>query len=144
MTLEQVTAAFTGGLLEQLEQRVRARFKLGHFISVEGDVAVFALPNEHVKPRCEEVRGDVEAALQQAFGRPLTINLTVDGQNPPPATASVPAAPSPQPAPTIAAETVEEIGDVSRLENANDVASSGVDRLTQAFPGATVIDAPDN
>ncbi|MFT7600051.1 MAG: DNA polymerase-3 subunit gamma/tau [Acidimicrobiales bacterium] len=140
VTLDQLTSAFTGGLLDELEQRVRARFKLGHFTAVNGDVATFALPNEHVVPRCEEVRSEVEAALANTFGRPLTIQLVVDGQAPAPQ--STPNA-SAKPVPT-AAETPDEIGDVSRLEDATDVAASSVDRLTQAFPGATVIDAPDS
>ena len=140
VTLDQLTRTFVGGLLDELPQKVRARFKLGHFTALDGDNATFALPNEHVVPRCEEVRAEVEAALQTRFGRPLTIQLVVDGSSPAPATPTAAAAPTPAPD----TQTAEEIGDVSQLENATDVASNSLDRLTEAFPGATVIDAPDS
>lgn len=142
VTLDELTSTFVGGLLEELPQKVRARFKLGHFTAIDGDAATFALPNEHVVPRCEEVRGEVEAALQTRFGRPLSIQLVVDGSSPPPRTTAPPTTPQPAPAPD--ADVAAEIGDVSQLENATDVASNSLDRLTEAFPGATVIDAPDS
>ena len=142
VTLDELTSTFVGGLLDELPQKVRARFKLGHFTAIDGDAATFALPNEHVVPRCEEVRTEVESALQTRFGRPLTIQLVVDGSSPAPSAPVATAAPTPPPAPD--AQVADEIGDVSQLENANDVASNSLDRLTEAFPGATVIDAPDS
>jgi hypothetical protein len=137
VTLDQLVASFDD-LLENVEQRVRARFRLGHFTEVDGDTVTFSLPNEHVLPRCEEVRSDVEVALQARFGRPLVIHLDVDGS------AAAPAPPTSvaQSAPVEVNPTSEEIADVAHLDAATDVAASGIERLTEAFPGATVIDSP--
>ena len=43
----------------------------GRFVGVEEDRAVFGLPNEIHRTRCEEVRGEVESALAEHFGRPV-------------------------------------------------------------------------
>ncbi len=142
ITFEQLNSRF-GDLLEELPQRVRARFRLGHVTALNGDVATFALPNAHVVPRCEEVKGDVEAAIASALGRHITIELTVDGDATPTPRGQTPAsAPTPTPAPTPEPEAPEDI-DMNELTDAPDVASSGIDRLTQAFPGAQVIEPND-
>ncbi len=136
VTIDHLTAAFSGGFLDELEQRVRARFKLGHFVSVNGDVAIFAVPNAHVVPRCEEVRPELERALHHRFGRRLTVQLVVDASTPAPGSASPTPAPTPQP------EEHIDITEVAHLENADDVASTGIDRLTRAFPGSTLVAPP--
>ncbi len=136
VTLDHLTAAFSSGFLDELEQRVRARFKLGHFVSVSGDVATFAVPNAHVVPRCEEVRPDLERALHRRFGRQLTVQLVVDATTPAPGGSSAPPAPTPQP------EEHIDVAEVAHLENADDVASTGIDRLTRAFPGSTLVAPP--
>lgn len=136
VTLDHLTAAFSSGFLDELEQRVRARFKLGHFVSVSGDVATFAVPNAHVVPRCEEVRPDLERALHRRFGRQLTVQLVVDATTPAPGGASAPPTPTPQP------EEHIDVAEVAHLENADDVASTGIDRLTRAFPGSTLVAPP--
>ncbi len=145
VSLDQLTGSFNV-LLDNVEQRIRARFRLGHFTAVEGDVAVFSLPNDHVVPRCEEVRVDVERALQAQFNRPLTIRLAVDGApsaGATPAASAAPAEPSSRPSSdTSSVDNRDDIVDVTELENATDIAATGIDRLTEAFPGATVIDSP--
>ena len=37
----------------------------------------------------------------------------------------------------------EDVGDIAELANADDVASSGIERLTRAFPGSKVITSDD-
>ncbi len=144
ITLDQLTSSFSD-ILDELPQRVRARFRLGKFVALDGDSASFGLPNAHVIDRCEEVKPDVEAALAAKFNRPIRISLVVDGDS---TTTSAPpsSAPTARPAkakPEPVDETVEEVGDISELENAPDVASTGIERLTQAFPGAEVIEPND-
>ncbi len=144
ITLDQLTSSFSD-ILDELPQRVRARFRLGKFVALDGDDASFGLPNAHVIDRCEDVKPDVEAALATKFNRPIQIALVVDGDS---TTTSAPpsSAPTARPAkakPEPADEPVEEVGDVSELENAPDVASTGIERLTQAFPGAEVIEPND-
>ena len=144
ITLDQLTSSFSD-ILDELPQRVRARFRLGKFVALDGDSASFGLPNAHVIDRCEEVKPDVEAALAAKFNRPVRISLVVDGDS---TTTSAPpsSAPTARPAkakPEPVDEAVEEVGDISELENAPDVASTGIERLTQAFPGAEVIEPND-
>ena len=135
LTLESLNAQFES-LLADSSQRVRARFKTGHFSNVEGSTVIFGLPNAHMIERCEEVRADVEAAITTRFGEAVTIQLVLDGTNAPPAPVE-----SSKPEPVVEEDPVE-IGDVSQLEDAPDIASSSIDRLTEAFPGSKVIDAP--
>ncbi|MGH1505178.1 MAG: DNA polymerase III subunit gamma/tau [Acidimicrobiales bacterium] len=141
ISLDRLTGGFDS-LLEQLPQRVRARFAPGRFVAIEGGRASFALPNAIAIPRCEEVKGELEARIAEHFGANVTIDLIVDGSTPPrgprqaPSPAPTPAAPPPPP------DEEHADVDVSQLENA-DVAASSIDRLTQAFPGAQVIEASD-
>ena len=136
VSLPQLTEAFASGFLDDLEQRIRARFRLGHFVAVDGDVTTFAVPNAHVLPRCEEVRSDLEQALRRRFGRPLTVTLVVDPESTPPASQSARS--------SIASTTEEhiDVSDVGSLETAVDVASNSIDRLTRAFPGSTLVAPP--
>ena len=135
LTLESLNSQFED-LLANVPQRVRARFKLGQFTNVDGSTVSFSVPNSHVVERCEEVRVDVESAVSTHFGQPISIALVVDGSN-------APAAPTAaEEAVTIVEDDPIEIGNVSELEDAPDMAANSIDRLTQAFPGSKVIDAP--
>ncbi len=137
LTLDSLNEQFES-LLADVSQRVRARFKLGHFTAVDGSALAFALPNAHVTERCEEVRSDVETAVSNRFGQAVTINLIVDGSNPPPAPTE-----SSKPEPVVEDDPAE-IGDVAALEDAPDMAANSIDRLSEAFPGSKVIDAPSS
>ena len=145
VTFDQLSEALGGALLDGLEQRVRTRFKSGRFLSVDGNIAVFGVPNAHYQPRVEEVKGDVEQAILNTFGANVVINVIVDGDAPPPpgnrSTAPTPATPA---TPASSDAEIAEVGDVSELADAPDVASTGVDRITQAFPGATIVPPPNS
>ncbi len=144
VTLEQLTAAFDGGLLDDLEQKVRTRFRSGgRFLDLNGDIAIFGVNNSHYQPRVEEVKADVERAIQTMFGASVRIEVVVDGDpTPPPGSRSTAADPPSTPADPDA--EVAEVGDVAELADASDIAASGVERITQAFPGATVVPPPNN
>ncbi len=62
-----------------MRPKAKALFQAGRFVGVGGDQAVFGLPNEIHRTRCEEVRGEIEAALTDHFGRPVGLALLVDG-----------------------------------------------------------------
>ncbi len=145
MTFDQLSEAFGGALLDGLGQRVRTRFKSGRFLSVDGNTAVFGVPNAHYQPRVEEVKGDVEQAILSMFGANVVIDVIVDGDAPPPpgnrSTAPTPATPA---TPANSEAEIADVGDVTELADAPDIASTGVDRITQAFPGATIVPPPNS
>jgi DNA polymerase-3 subunit gamma/tau len=89
---EELTRAWGDGLLQSLPPRPRARFRVGRFLAVEGDTAVFALPNATHLGYCEEVRREVEAHLAAHFGRPVPLRLVVD-DDPVPGTGGEPRSP---------------------------------------------------
>ena len=136
LSLETLKGLFTNGLLEASSQKVRARFRSGHFTAVEGDTATFAVPNIHVVERCDEVKSEVETALANKVGRPIAIDVVVDAGEGPPSKMK----PTAKPKPPQSNDDPDEVLDVSELKDASDVASNSIDRLTQAFPGSRVID----
>ena len=112
----------------QISPRAKARFRGGHW--VDAPTPTFALPTEIHRQRCDEVRLEVQEAISQHFGTRLDLTLVVDADGPgQPARAS---APPPAAGPE---DVIEDVGDVSELEDAGPVAS-GAARLLEAFPGA--------
>jgi DNA polymerase-3 subunit gamma/tau len=148
--VDELAAAMAEGVLGQLRGVAKAIYSTGRFVGVEAGAAVFALANAPTRDRAERVRADVEAALAARFGRPIRLRL-VDEQSvttTAPADGSGAARPADgparhsadEPASTDADDDEEEIVDVSELVEATDVVTTGVDRLTEAFPGATLVE----
>jgi DNA polymerase-3 subunit gamma/tau len=142
LDLAELTAALDGGVLESVSQRARSRFAAAKPVAADQHRAIFSVPNAYYVPRCEEVLPEIESAFARRFGRPITISLTVDQDavqsNPNPSNrprSTSPAASDPEPD--------EDIGDISALADAGDVATTGIERLTQAFPGSQVIESFD-
>jgi DNA polymerase III subunit gamma/tau len=156
----EIEAAWGSTVLPALSGKARARFNAGSFTAVDSE-AEFSLPNPIHRDRCEELRPEVEAALASHFGRPVPLRLVVAGGAASPA-ASPPQSSSPRPrrssATTGTADDVpppsderdadpfddvhddhDDVGDIADLEDA-DVATSSVDRLTELFPGAEVVE----
>lgn len=110
-----------------------------------GANVVFGVPNAHYQPRVEEVKASVEQAILAMFGASVSIDVVVDGDAPPPpgnrSTAPAPATPA---APANSEQEIADVGDVNELVDAPDIAASGVDRITQAFPGATIVPPPNS
>ncbi|QGG96601.1 DNA polymerase III subunit gamma/tau [Actinomarinicola tropica] len=142
-TLAELEAAWPA-VLGRLSNRARARYNAGHFVAADG-AAEFALPNAIHRDRCEELRPDVEAALAEQLGRPVAMRLVVGGEADPsqgPLRRSGGSAASAGEGRASGDEhhdEMAEIGDVSELDNA-DVASSSIDRITELFPGAEVVE----
>ncbi len=142
--------AWGDSILAGLPARARAFFGAGRFVEVSNGKAVFALPNAPHAERCESRRGDVEQALADHFGRPVPLRLTVDDDPPrpeesPAGGAAGGAAGSPDrgavggTARSSQAEADEDV-DLTQLTDANDVATSSVDRVRELFPGAELVD----
>lgn len=121
---EELVQAWGDQVLAALPSRARARFRVGRFLAVEAGTAVFALPNDTHRSYCEEVRGDVEAALGARFGRRVPLRLVVDTdadplRRPPPAGAGAQppsgAGASPQPSGAGARPPLSSPPDVERF-----------------------------
>ncbi len=124
------------GIRSSLPGRAKSRFSGGRFISAAGTDLVFGLPNAIHRDRCQECVADVEAALTQHLGVPVSIQLVVDGD----AVAPAPRAPEPAAAkPPSQAQPEEEV-DLGALTDAEPDAAGGVDLLTDAFPGAELVE----
>jgi DNA polymerase-3 subunit gamma/tau len=77
-TRDELVQAWGDHIIGRLRPKAKALFQAGRFVGVDGDQAVFGLPNEIHRTRCEEVRGEIEAALTDHFGRPVGLALLVD------------------------------------------------------------------
>jgi DNA polymerase III subunit gamma/tau len=149
---DQLVQAWGDHVIVALRPKAKALFQAGRFVGVDGEHAVFGLPNETHRVRCEEVRPEVESALSDHFGRRVDIDLVID----PGATLTAPSGSdedraTPRPAratrgrgraapeaalPPVEAEAEEVMDfDKSGLDIA-DVDTSAEARVLQAFPGA--------
>ena len=116
----------------------KAALGAGSFAAVRGGKIVFALPTDALRKRAEDQRGEIEKALAEQFGRPVALEILVDGSATPTDESSGPAsvrtlvsAPPPQ---------EEHEIDLDDLVDAPKEASvTGLDRITAAFPGAELI-----
>ncbi|MEY2419080.1 MAG: polymerase subunit gamma/tau [Actinomycetota bacterium] len=121
---ETLTLAWADTILDQLKPNVKAKFRGGRW--VDAPTPTFALPTDIHRKRCDEFRLDVQEALSKHFGVRVPLTLVTDGST---LTRSEPSRAVDK------EDVVEDIGDVSELEDAGPVAS-GTARLLEAFPGA--------
>ena len=77
-TRDQLVQAWGDHVIGRLRPKAKALFQAGRFVGVNGEQAVFGLPNETHRNRCEAVRSEIEAALSEQFGRPVGLELVVD------------------------------------------------------------------
>jgi DNA polymerase-3 subunit gamma/tau len=136
-TRDALTLAWGDTVFGSLPQKAKVRFGAGRWLDVD-DAAVFALPNAIHQSRCEDCRGDVEAALAAHFGHPVPVRLVVDDAPPEPRGSS---RPEPNPAEDEAelAEQIDSI-DLDDLTDAPDADRTGIDRITELFPGAELVE----
>ena len=136
---EELVMAWGDDLMDRLSRKARARFSAARFIDVQDGTAVMALPNEPHLRRCEDLRGELENVLAARFGGSLPVRLVVDdGSSAPTLT------PTTKPRPVAVDESMvaDESIDLDDLVAADVAEGSAVDRLTQAFPGAALVE-PD-
>ncbi|HEX2577465.1 MAG TPA: DNA polymerase III subunit gamma/tau [Aquihabitans sp.] len=144
-TPEQLIAIWNESVLPSLGGLAKAMYAVGRFTATEGSTAVLAFPNEVHRQKCEQKRGEVEQALSERLGSPVTLRLVVDsagdrGDDPGDAQAGPRGggrrAPGPPP------EDDFDLGgqDVHDLDDAPDAPTGGLDALTQAFPGSELVE----
>ncbi|MFP3905756.1 MAG: DNA polymerase III subunit gamma/tau [Acidimicrobiales bacterium] len=153
-SLDALATAWQSQVMGRLSNRARARYGAGRFVAVDTH-AVFALPNPIHRDRCEDLRPEVESALADHFGVAVPLRLVVDGE-PVPGSDAAPAGArgtGPTGAPPTGAgdgdthrhdaddtDHTDDIGDVSELSDADVGAPSSVERITELFPGAEVVE----
>ncbi len=135
------------GLKPSLRGLVRALFTPVELVGAAGDAITLAAPNAIHRDKCEQHRGAVEQAWQDATGRAVGITLVVGGE-PASATGRDPV-PSAGAAPAVAAPAVAPVttDDDIDLDDLVDAPAGSVpttlDRLAQAFPGSELIEGAD-
>jgi hypothetical protein len=119
-------------VLAGLPTVARGRFSTGRFVDVADGAAVLAVSNDIMRRKCEERLPEVEAALEAAFAQRVPVRLVVD-----PAVAGGGGAGAP---PLGSPPDGDDHVDLEGLVDAPADDRSGIDRLTEAFPGAEVVD----
>ncbi len=135
LTLASVSGAFADQL-DGVRQKVRARFRGGRVLSVEGSTVMFGVPNTIHRDRCEEFKSEIESVLSTHFGQAVSLSITVDDDAPAPT--MDPAKIETKPVADITPD--EEVGPVEDLIDATEESASGLERLTKAFPGSTLVE----
>ena len=133
LTRDELVLAWGDDLLDRLGRKARARFSAARFVAVEDGTAVMALPNEPHMRRCEDMRPELEKALADRFGVAVPVRLIVDGDTR--QSVREPAVVTP-----VVDEAVDEAVDLDGLVDADIAEGSAVEKLTQAFPGASLVD----
>ena len=130
-------------VLPSLRAPAKGACQDGSFVAVEGLRATFELGVGVPLRYAERFRAEVESALRGQLGQPLELLLIEVGGSS--GGSANPSAPRISGGAVAHAEPAseEETIDMTELEDANDVAETGIDRLTRAFPGATVLDADE-
>ena len=136
---DELVMAWGDDLMDRLSRKARARFSAARFIDVQDGTAVMALPNEPHLRRCEDLRGELENVLAARFGGSLPVRLVVEDGSPVPTPTPVA---KPRPVVVDESKVVDESIDLDELVDADVAEGSAVDRLTQAFPGAALVE-PD-
>jgi DNA polymerase-3 subunit gamma/tau len=137
---DNLTQAWGDGVLHGLSARAKALYSVGRFVAVEGQDAKFALPNAAHRDKCLERVTEVEAALEAHFGTPVRLVLVVDGVDSGTSNGAAPI-PTTRPSQASGPEDALEDEDPEELDlvRGDDHQASAVDRLLQAFPGASEV-----
>ncbi|MBT4476475.1 MAG: hypothetical protein HOC65_02430, partial [Actinobacteria bacterium] len=133
--LSSLVEVWQATLLSGLSKRARARLSAVQFVECEGNTVVMGLPNEPHRARCEELIPEAEAALSHHFSTEIKVRLVVKAAASPP---------PPSPEKEVQTQKVKDdedaATDLTELTDASPDEGSAVDRVTQAFPGAEVVD----
>jgi len=146
---DALTLGWADHVLPTLSGLSKAMYAVGRFLSVEGGTAVYALPNDVHRQKCEGKRPEVEAALAKHFGRPVPLRLVVDDggagsrtddpfdTEPTDAAGGGSAGPRQGGGRAEATSSVDDESiDIHELVDAPADPRTHLDRLTEAFPGA--------
>ena len=135
-TSGDLVAAWDEGLSDMLSKKARARFSAARFVAVQDGSAVMALPNEPHRRRCAELVSEVESVLAARFGVPIPVTLTVDDSQVAPGRK----ASSTKSELSSSTDVTDEVIDPDELVDADESDGSAVEKLTEAFPGASLVD----
>jgi DNA polymerase-3 subunit gamma/tau len=134
-------AAALEAVLPTLRAPAKAACLDGRFVRVDGQTAVYELGLGVPLRHAERFRSDIESALRGHLGGTLVLQMVPSGEADDAATAPRISGGAVD---LVEAEVAEGLTiDIAELEDANDVAETGIDRLTKAFPGAVVLDADE-
>jgi len=123
---DELTRVWGDRIFPGISPGARSLYRMGRWMSVDGGVATFALPNDQYLDRAEEKRIEVEQALASHLGGRLAVRLEIDQGGRPQAVTELPAqAPEEEPSPA----------EFATMEAAPDAPSSAEARLMEAFPG---------
>ncbi|MDE0579444.1 MAG: hypothetical protein OXI29_06155, partial [bacterium] len=132
---EEIVLAWGDTILGNLSNKAKVRFKDGRFLANDPDGAVYALPSQIQIDRCDEVRGEVDSALRQHFGRTVPLRLVVDDDSTAPP-------PNLSPASERSALTVHdeaEAIDPNELMDEEAVAQEAISNIMAAFPDSELV-----
>jgi DNA polymerase-3 subunit gamma/tau len=116
-------------ILKGLRPRTKGMFTSGRLVGVEENRVVYGFASDALRDMAEATRAELESALSAHFGGAVPVRLVVDG--------TAGASPS-------APVADEEPLDLSGLTDAPAAeVATPIDHLTNAFPGAEVIDGGD-
>lgn len=132
-----MTTAWHEHILPSLAGTEKARFSAGQFQAGANGALEFVLPNDVHRQRCEVVRGAVDTAIANHFGAAVPITL-VAGASPAANNEYIPA--ESMPTDPGAEVREEEIIDMNDLTDATEMHASVTERLTEAFPGAELVE----
>jgi len=146
MAVEDLNRLWHEEVIPDLTGMTKAMFSVGRFTAFDAGVATLALPNEVHRQKCQQKRPEVEGVLRDRLSPDLRLDLVVDdsdgegggrrgggGPGGPGGGGSGGRGPAPD----------DDLGgaDVHDLENAPDARTGGIDMLTDAFPGAEIIES---
>jgi hypothetical protein len=126
---DELTRVWGDRIFPTLSPGPKSIYRNGRWLSVDGEVATFAIPAQY-QQKAEEKRLEVEQALASHLGGRLAVRLELDQGGPPPvATFSAPApvqeVPDEEPSPD----------EFATMDVASDAPVSAEARLLEAFPG---------
>jgi hypothetical protein len=130
-----LTELWATRVVPALSGLTKAMYQATSLVALEGSSATVAVDNDHHRDNCERRRSDVERVLGDAVGRPVTVRFEVGGQ---PVSSDHRSAPPP----AVSDDPDEHLAgyDVHDLPDAPDAAGGGIAALTDAFPGAELIE----
>jgi len=130
-------------VIPKLAGLAKGVYQSADLVSLEGGSAVVRVDNDHHQQGCERKRPDVERVLSEIAGQPVTITFQVaDGGSGRSAGSGGPTGRSS--APPVTDDPDEHLAgaDVHDLDDAPDAPTGGLAALTEAFPGAELLEEP--
>ena len=140
-SVEQI---WTEQVIPQLAGLAKGVYQSADLVSLEGGTAVVRVDNDHHQQGCERKRADVEKVLSEVAGQPVSITFQVGESGVSARSSSQGGASSRPPSAPVTDDPEEHLAgsDVHDLDDAPDAPSGGLAALTDAFPGAELLEEP--